>query len=72
MAKHIGAKMIYRVPDEIKVQVERMQPPIPKFNYKGGIQLQLSTDQLMALQDDAFQSGYEQAIKEMKQFFGVQ
>lgn len=64
--------MITKRIKELKVQLERMQPPIPKFNYKGGIQLQLSTDQLMALQDDAFQSGYEQAIKEMKQFFGVQ
>ena len=63
--------MIYRVPDEIKVQLERMQPPIPKFNYKGGAQLQLSTDQLMALQDDAFQCGYDQAVKEIKRFFDI-
>ena len=44
--------MIYRIPEEIKRQLERMQAPDPTFNYKGGFQLQLDSYQLRGLQKE--------------------
>ena len=53
----------YRVPDEIIRKLNRMKPPSYELT---------STDaNIRFIQDTAFESGYKQAVKEMKEYFGI-
>lgn len=53
----------YRVPDEIVRKLNKMEPPSYELT---------STDaSIRFIQDTAFESGYKQAVKEMKEFFGI-
>lgn len=69
--------MIYRVPDEIKLKLERMDPPsnlkfnIDAFPIQEDAMFHISKDQLKQIEIIAFESGYKQAIKEMKEYFGI-
>lgn len=69
--------MIYRVPNEIKVKLERMYPPsnlkfnIDAFPIQEDAMFHISKDQLKQIEIIAFESGYKQAIKEMKRFFDI-
>lgn len=64
--------MIYRVPDEIVRKLNKMEPN--KLAYKNlnfPINLQLDSCQMLQFLNEAFESGYKQAIKEMKEYFGI-
>lgn len=68
----MGLKMIYRVPDEIVRKLNKMEPN--KLVYKNldfAINLQLDSSQMLQFLNEAFESGYKQAVKEMKQYFGI-
>ena len=68
----MGVKMIYRVPDEIVRKLNKMEPN--KLAYKNlnfSINLQLDSSQMLQFLNEAFESGYEQAVKEMKRFFDI-
>ena len=53
----------YRVPDEIVRKLNKMEPPSYELT---------STDaSIRFIQDTAFESGYKQAVKEMKEYFGI-
>ena len=53
----------YRVSDEIIKKLNKMEPPSYELT---------STDaSIRFIQDTAFESGYKQAIKEMKEYFGI-
>ena len=62
----------YRVPDEIIRRLNKMEPN--KLAYKNlnfPINLQLDSSQMLQFLNDAFESGYKQAVKEMKEYFGI-
>ena len=62
----------YRVPDEIVRKLNKMEPN--KLAYKNlnfPINLQLDSSQMLQFLNEAFESGYKQAIKEMKEYFGI-
>ena len=67
----------YRVPDEILRKLNRMEPPLNlKFNIDAfpiqeDAMFHISKEQLKQIEIIAFESGYKQAIKELKQFFGI-
>lgn len=69
--------MIYRVPNEIKVKLERMEPPsnlrfnLDAFPIQEDALFHISKDQLKQIEIIAFQNGYNQAVKEMKRFFDI-
>ena len=62
----------YRVPDEIVRKLNKMEPN--KLAYKHlnfPINLQLNSSQMLQFLNEAFESGYKQAVKEMKEYFGI-
>ena len=62
----------YRVPDEIVRKLNKMEPN--KLAYKNlnfPINLQLDSSQMLQFLNDAFESGYKQAVKEMKEYFEI-
>lgn len=62
----------YRVPDEIVRKLNKMEPN--KLAYKNlnfPINLQLDSSQMLQFLNEAFESGYKQAVKEMKEYFGI-
>ena len=62
----------YRVPDEIVRKLNKMEPN--KLAYKNlnfPINLQLNSSQMLQFLNEAFESGYKQAVKEMKEYFGI-
>ena len=62
----------YRVPDEIVRRLNKMEPN--KLAYKNlnfPINLQLDSSQMLQFLNEAFESGYKQAVKEMKEYFGI-
>ena len=62
----------YRVPDEIVRKLNKMEPN--KLAYKNlnfPINLQLDSSQTLQFLNEAFESGYKQAVKEMKEYFGI-
>ena len=62
----------YRVPDEIVRKLNKMEPN--KLAYKNlnfPINLQLDSSQMLKFLNEAFESGYKQAVKEMKEYFGI-
>lgn len=61
----------YRVPDEIVRKLNKMESPIPKFKDYGQFTMKISSNEMKILLTDAFESGYKQAIKELKQYFGI-
>ena len=61
----------YRVPDEIVRKLNKMEPPIPKFIDYVPFTMKLSSTEMKVSLTDAFNSGYKQAIKEMKEYFGI-
>lgn len=68
----MGLKMIYRVPDEIVRKLNKMEPN--KLAYKNlnfPINLQLDSSQMLQFLNEAFESGYKQAVKEVKEYFGI-
>lgn len=55
--------MIFRTQDEIRRKLNRMEPPSYELT---------STDvSIRFIQDTAFNSGYKQAVKEMKEYFNI-
>lgn len=60
--------MIYRTQDEIRRKLNRMEAP--KYNFKvegdGKEAIQIQT-----CINIAFESGYKQALKELKEYFGI-
>lgn len=61
----------YRVPDEIIRKLNKMEPPIPKFKDYNQFTMQINSNQVEILLMDAFDAGYKQAIKEMKEYFNI-
>ena len=61
----------YRVPDEIIRKLNKMEPPTPKFKDYDPFTMKISSTEMEILLTDAFDSGYKQAIKEMKEYFGI-
>ena len=61
----------YRVPDEIVRKLNKMESPTLKFKNYGQITMEISSNQMDILLTDAFDSGYKQAVKELKQYFGI-
>lgn len=55
--------MIFRTQDEIKRKLNKMEPP----SYR----LTSSNATIRLIQDEAFESGYNQAVKEMKEYFNL-
>lgn len=60
--------MIFRTQDEIQRRLNKMEPPTPSFLENRKMSA-LSIDE--ELRSIAFRSGYEQAVKEMKEYFGI-
>ena len=61
----------YRVPDEIVRRLNKMEPPTPKLNDYGQFTMKISSNEMDILLTNAFDSGYKQAVKEMKEYFGI-
>ena len=62
----------YRVPDEIVRRLNKMEPN--KLVYKNlnfPVNLQLDSSKMLQFLNEAFESGYKQAVKEMKEYFGI-
>ncbi len=63
--------MIFRTHDEIVRRLNKMEPPTPRFKDYGQFTMKISSNQMEILLTDAFDSGYKQAVKELKQYFGI-
>ena len=63
--------MIFRTQDEIQRRLNKMESPTPKFKDYGQFTMKISSNQMEILLTDAFDSGYKQAVKELKQYFGI-
>ena len=64
----------YRVPDEIIKKLDKMEPPTPSFVtscFDLKQKLTITNKDIRFLQDKAFKAGYKQAVKEMKEYFGI-
>ena len=62
----------YRVPDEIVRKLNKMEPNTLAYkNLNFPINLQLDSSQMLQFLNEAFESGYKQAVKEMKEYFGI-
>ena len=64
----------YRVPDEIVRKLNKMQPPTPNFvtcYFEEKQKLTITNKDIRFLQNKAFEAGYKQAVKEMKEYFGI-
>ena len=62
----------YRVPDEIVRKLNKMEPnKVAYKNLNFPINLQLDSSQMLQFLNEAFESGYKQAVKEMKEYFGI-
>ena len=55
--------MIFRTQDEIKRKLNTMEPP--------SYELTSASATIRFIQDTAFESGYKQAVKEMKEYFNI-
>ena len=61
----------YRVPDEIRRKLTKMEPPTYAF---AGIKpnvIYFYKETVQKLMNKAFESGYKQAVKEMKEYFNI-
>ena len=63
--------MIFRTQDEIQRKLNKMESPTPKLKDCGQFTMKISSNEMDILLVDAFNSGYKQAVKEMKQYFGI-
>lgn len=66
--------MIFRTQDEIKRKLNKMEPPAPNFVtsfFDPKQELKITNKSIKYLQDKAFESGYKQAVKEMKEYFNI-
>ena len=63
--------MTLKTQDEIIRKLNKMEPPMPKLKDYGSFTLQINSNQVEILLIDAFNSGYKQAIKEMKKYFNI-
>ena len=64
--------MTLRTQDEIVRRLNKMEPN--KLVYKNlnfPINLQLDSSQMLQFLNEAFESGYKQAVKEMKEYFEI-
>lgn len=61
--------MIFRTQDEIKRKLNTMEPPVPEFKREGYVFPQIQ--QMDMLCNQAFDAGYKQAVKEMKEYFNI-
>lgn len=67
----------YRVPDEIVRKLNKMEPPlnlkfnIDNFPIQEDASFHISKEQLKQIEIIAFEAGYKQAVKEMKEYFGI-
>ena len=67
----------YRVPDEIVRRLNKMEPPsnlkfsIDNFPIQEDASFHISKEQLKQIEIIAFEAGYKQAVKEMKEYFGI-
>ena len=60
--------MIFRTQDELKRKLDKMTPPDYKVIVEGDGK---EAVQIKILAESSFRSGYEQAIKEMKEYFNI-
>ena len=60
--------MIFRTQDEIRRKLNRMEPPKSNFKVEGDGKEAI---QIQSCMNIAFESGYKQAIKEMKEYFNI-
>ena len=62
----------YRVPEEIVRKLNKMEPnKLVYKNLNSPVNLQLDSSQMLQFLNEAFESGYKQAVKEMKEYFGI-
>lgn len=62
----------YRVPDEIVRRLNKMEPnKLVYKNLNSPVNLQLDSSQMLQFLNETFESGYKQAVKEMKEYFGI-
>ena len=60
--------MIFRTQDEIKRKLNSMEPPKSNFMVEGDGKQAI---QIQSCMEIAFKSGYNQAIKEIKEYFNI-
>ena len=60
--------MILRTQDEIKRKLNRMEAPKSSFKVEGDGKEAI---QIQSCMNIAFESGYKQAVKEMKEYFNI-
>lgn len=69
--------MIFRTQDEIQRRLNKMEPPsnlkfnIDNFPIQEDAMFHISKEQLKQIEIIAFESGYKQAVKEMKEYFRI-
>ena len=66
--------MIYRTQDEIRRKLDKMEPPNPNFvtcYFDPKQKLTITNKSIRFLQNKAFDAGYKQAIKELKEYFNI-
>lgn len=63
--------MIFRTQDEIQRKLERMEPPTYDFNSVKPNVIYFYKETVQKLMNKAFESGYKQAVKEMKEYFNI-
>jgi len=63
--------MIFRTHDEIVRRLNKMEPPSCRFKDYGQFTMKISSNQMEILLTDAFDSGYKQAVKEIKEYFNI-
>lgn len=60
--------MIFRTQDEIRRKLNKMEAPKSDFKVEGDGKEAI---QIQSCMNIAFESGYKQAIKEMKEYFNI-
>ena len=63
--------MIFRTQDEIRRKLNRMEPPTYDFTGIKPNVIYFYKETVQKLMNKAFESGYKQAIKEMKEYFNI-
>lgn len=63
--------MIFRTQDEIKRKLNKMEAPTYDFTGIKPNVIYFYKETVQKLMNKAFESGYKQAIKEMKEYFNI-
>ncbi len=63
-----GDIMIFRTQDEVQTKLNRMEAPKSNFRVEGDGKEAI---QIQSCMNIAFESGYKQAIREMKEYFNI-